>query len=394
MPPHDPIAAVTHPDPYAYYADLAARTPLYRDETLGLWVAASAAAVTDVLTSDCCRVRPLAEPAPAALLGSPAGDIFRQLVRMKDGPGHCPLKRAITATLGGLDATHVAAESSTWAQLLADEIDPDDPSHVSDLAFRLPVYVVARLLGVPRENLRQTMVWVGEFVRCLAPAASPDDLGRGGLAAGGLLDSVRSLLDTPHSRRADGLLAALMREATRVGRDGPDVIVANGIGFLFQAYEATAGLIGNTLVALAAHPAVRAQVAADPGLLRDVIPEVLRYDPPVQNTRRFLARDGVVAGQRMEAGDGVLVVLAAANRDPAANLSPERFDIRRSDRRTFTFGGGVHACPGDTLALTIAHAGIARMLASGIDLARLAAGVTYRASVNTRIPIFAQAATM
>lgn len=185
-----------------------------------------------------------------------------------------------------------------------------------------------------------------------------------------------------------------MREARRFGRDDIDVIVANGIGFLFQAYEATAGLIGNTLVALAAHRAARAQVAADPGLLRDVIWEVLRYDPPVQNTRRFLARNGVVAGQEMKTGEGVLVVVAAANRDPAANPFPQLFDIFRGDQRTFTFGQGVHACPGDTLALTIAQAGIARVLASGADLARLADGVAYRASINTRIPLFARAVTM
>ena len=57
-PPRDPVAAVTHPDPYPYYAELVAQRPLYRDESLGLWVASSAQAVTAVLTSDICRVRP------------------------------------------------------------------------------------------------------------------------------------------------------------------------------------------------------------------------------------------------------------------------------------------------------------------------------------------------
>src|ERR1700704_2197965 len=97
--PADPIAAVTHPDPYPYYADLLARKPIYRDEALGLWIASSAAAVGAVLGSDRCRVRPPAEPVPNALLGSPAADIFRHLVRMNDGPGHCPVKRAVTRTL-------------------------------------------------------------------------------------------------------------------------------------------------------------------------------------------------------------------------------------------------------------------------------------------------------
>src|SRR5229473_1176610 len=80
-PPADPIAAVTHPDPYPYYRELVARTPLYRDEVQGLWVAASADAVTAVLTSALGRVRPAAEPVPAALLASPAADIFGRLPR-------------------------------------------------------------------------------------------------------------------------------------------------------------------------------------------------------------------------------------------------------------------------------------------------------------------------
>src|SRR5262249_18318174 len=152
-------------------------------------------------------------------------------------------------------------------------------------------------------------------------------------AAGYLLEMFHSLLG-----REEGLLGVLAREAKRAGREETDVIVANGAGFLSQSYEATAGLIGNTLLALAARPETRKQVAADPGLLGSVIQEVSRYDSPVQNTRRFLAEDEYVAGAEMKAGDAILVILAAANRDPSANPNPERFDVFRTERRIFTFG--------------------------------------------------------
>src|SRR3982751_4191775 len=99
MMPRDPVAAVIHPDPYPYYADLVARQPLARHEPLGLWVAASAAAVSAVLTDPKCRVRPSAEPVPAALVGSPAAEIFGRLVRMNDGARHAPMKSAVTPTL-------------------------------------------------------------------------------------------------------------------------------------------------------------------------------------------------------------------------------------------------------------------------------------------------------
>jgi cytochrome P450 len=182
------------------------------------------------------------------------------------------------------------------------------------------------------------------------------------------------------------LLGDLDREVASAGRAEREDAVANGIGFLSQAYEATAGLIGNTLVTLGRHRPRRAG-HTDPDELAAIVREVVRYDPPVQNTRRFLARDATIAGQAMKAGDAVLVVLAAANRDPRANPEPSRFDPFRPSRRAFTFGSGPHACPGEAIATGIAVAGVRQLLASGVEPGRLAV-VTYRTSVNTRVPIF------
>jgi cytochrome P450 len=380
---------VTHPDPYPYYAELVATRPLYRDDALGLWVAAGADAVTSVLTSDICRVRPPTEPVPRALLGSPAADIFRHLVRMNDGSGHGPLKQAVSSTLGSIDATQAAEQSIRWARLLSGEMRPhEDLGRLTDFAFRLPVYVVASLLGIPPDLLPRTAQWISEFVACLAPASSPEAIEQGKVAAGHLLDMCRPLLTASPALPGNGLFAHLAESARRAGREDGDAIVANGIGFLSQAYEATAGLIGNTLRALAVRSEARRSVATDPRLLHQVIAEVLRCDPPIQNTRRFLAGNGLVAGREMATGDAVLVVLAAANRDPSANPDPDRFDIFRKDRRFFTFGIGAHACPGEALATTIARAGVAELLASGLALDRLARTVTYRASANARIPLF------
>jgi cytochrome P450 len=371
--PSDPIAAVTHADPYPYYADLVVRAPFERDDRLGLWVAASAEAVTAVLTSDLCRVRPAAEPIPKALLGSSAADIFGRLVRMTDGPAQQALKRAVTATLGTLDGTAAAEPSRVWARRLVAE--------PAEIAFRLSAHVLGSLLGVRPDDLPKLTSWVGDFALAVAPGGSLEQVERGRAAAGHLLGLFRAL-------PAEGLLATLATEARNAGRDEEDVIHANAIGFLFQAYDSTAGLIGNTLLALAARPDLRRQAAEDPGLLRQVLLEVLRCDPPVQNTRRFVARDGLVLGRSVKEGDAVLVILAAANRDPAANPDPDRFEVFRKDRRMFTFGLGSHACPGETLATTIAQAGIEAMLRAGIDFEGLAGNFTYRPSANGRIPIF------
>ena len=381
-PPRDPVAAVTHPDPYPYYAELVAQRPLYRDEALGLWVASSAPAVTAVLLSPLARVRPPGEPVPKALLGTPAGEIFGRLVRMTDGGGHEVAKYAVAATLQSLDAERVAEESARWARPLAG--DGVDPAGLTSFAFALPVHVVGSLLGIPPARLRQTSEWMGQFVRCLVPTSTPAQIERGKSAAGQLLELGRETLDGA----ADGLLPTLARQARRAGVEGADAVIANGIGFMSQAYEATAGLIGNTLLALARQPGLRESVALEPAVLPAVVREVLRHDSPVQNTRRFVATAGRMAGLEMTEGDAVLVVLAAANRDPAANARPHDFDARRPDRRLFTFGMGVHACPGEMLAVSIAAAGVRALLDAGLDPAGLPARLTYRPSANTRIPLF------
>src|SRR5260370_9711496 len=148
---------------------------------------------------------------------------------------------------------------------------------------------------------------------------------RGKVAAGHLIEMIRSRSTGPGPGATAGLLGVLHREASRAGCDDP-AVVANAIGFLTQAYEATAGLIGNTLLALAAHPDVAAQIERAPALLSEVIRGVLRYHPPVHNTRPLLLANGLVAGRRMAAGDTGLVVLAAANPDPAAKPAPQLFD--------------------------------------------------------------------
>jgi cytochrome P450 len=273
------------------------------------------------------------------------------------------VKPVVVATLEELDIARVSTVSRERARALVDDTAPQtEASRLTDFAFRFTAEVVASLLGAAPETLPSIARWTDDFVRCLAPGISAAELERGKAAAGHLLDLGRSLLNG--HEHADG-----------------DVMVANAIGFLSQSYEATAGLIGNTLVALARHTDLRRAVPA-------VVREVVRHDPPVQNTRRFVAQDGRVAGVEMKAGDAILVVLAAANRDPEANPEPAEFDVMRAVPRVFTFSVGPHACPGTMLATTIAAAGVQQLIASGLVFEGLADAVRYRPSVNTRIPLF------
>jgi cytochrome P450 len=120
--------------------------------------------------------------------------------------------------------------------------------------------------------------------------------------------------------------------------------------------------------------------------VEDLLAEVQRFDPPVQNTRRFVAAPCEIDSVRLNATDVILVLLASANRDPLLNDNPDTFLLDRPNRRSFTFGAGRHQCPGQRLALSIAGATLKQFLAMRPTLEQLK--WQYRPSTNGRIPLF------
>jgi cytochrome P450 len=115
---------------------------------------------------------------------------------------------------------------------------------------------------------------------------------------------------------------------------------------------------------------------------------VLCADPPVQSTRRFVIRRASIAGVAMNPEDSILIMLAAAGRDPALNQAPDSFDLSGQSPPTLDFGTGIHACPAQRRAPLIARVAVAQVLAAGVDLASLERPRGYRRSNHLRVPIF------
>jgi cytochrome P450 len=119
---------------------------------------------------------------------------------------------------------------------------------------------------------------------------------------------------------------------------------------LIAGHETTTNLIGNGVLALLSQPDQLRALADDPGLAEGAVEEFLRYDSPVQLTLRTALHDTTVGEVAIAAGTSVLVLLGAANRDPAANPRPETLDITRTPNRHLAFGQGIHFCLGAPLA--------------------------------------------
>ncbi|MCO7628733.1 cytochrome P450 [Pseudomonas fluorescens] len=364
----DPIIAATHADPYPYYAKLRAEGGLTFDHGLKLWVASSARTVSAVLTHADCRVRPLQEPVPKAIASGMAGKVFGQLMRMNDGERQrCP-RSAVEPALQLIDDDQVRA-------LVAARLMTADADGLYKAMFRGPVCVVAALLGFTPAQGRAISELTADFVACLSPLSNDLQLAAAHAAAERLHGYFIELLAEADS----DLLKAI--EQRFAGDE--EALIANLIGLCSQTFEASAGLIGNALIAL------RRQPELHDASVKALLAEVQRFDPPVQNTRRFVAQTCEIDGVRLEAGEIILVLLASANRDPLLNAEPERFLLDRPDRRSFSFGSGRHQCPGQALALSIAAATVREILDQGVNLQQLT--WHYRPSLNGRIPLFSAA---
>jgi cytochrome P450 len=384
--PEHILAASSHRNPYPYYAALVAGPALVFDAPRKLWVASSAESVKAVLGNPACHVRPPAEQVPAAIVGSAAGEVFGHLVRMNEGVRHDAPKLALQRFLASVDLVRVQARTEAIAAMRMGQ-GPLQGAALSRWAFEVPVMAVADMLGFAEGELPQVARWMADFVACLSPVSTPAQLAASAGAASALLARFAGLVRGA-SAHPDSALARLQHEAAQVGWHDAGSLLANAIGLLSQTYEATAGLIGNSIVALATQPGLLEAMSREPGKLLQMVNEVSRLDPSIHNTRRFVAEAAQVAGVSLQPGDVVLLVLAAAGRDPLCNARPDEFLLDRSDRDVPGFGRGSHQCPGQALACQIAVAAINTLLVSGQLQAFSSFSWQYRPSMNARIPVF------
>jgi cytochrome P450 len=262
--------------------------------------------------------------------------------------------RAVSA-LSALSSEHVRDAARRVTQRL-DTVDA-----LNEALFDAPLALLSELFGLPRED-RDALV---HDLRALVAGWSPRA--------------------TPAQR--DAAQAPAERLLQRFGGD------ANRIGLFTQTCEATAGLIGQTLVALQRDAALWPLLLdSDEAPCDALLTEVARHDAPIQNTRRFAAETLTLCGRTLQPGDGVLVLLASANRDAARHAEPDRFDVRRYLRSDtpppLTWGAATHACPGQRLSRSIAAELLRGWQAADCDLRALLANWTYQPSPNARLPRF------
>ncbi|WP_223837732.1 cytochrome P450 family protein [Streptomyces venezuelae] len=365
-------------DPYPAYAWLREHAPVHRTKLpsgVEAWLVTRYADARQALADQRLSKNPAhhAEPAHAkgktGIPGERKAELMTHLLNI-DPPDHTRLRRLVSKAF----TPRRVAEFTPRVQELTDHLIDNfagrgEADLIHEFAFPLPIYAICEMLGVPREDQDDFRDWAGMMIR------------HGGGPRGGVARSVKQmrtyLVELIHRKRddlGDDLISGLIRASDHGEHLTENEAAAMAFILLFAGFETTVNLIGNGVHSLFANPDQRSRLqaslaAGETGLLATGVEELLRYDGPVElATWRFATRPLTLGGQDIAAGDPVLVVLAAADRDPARFADPDVLDLSRSDNQHLGYGHGIHYCLGAPLARLEGQTALATLLTRIPDL--------------------------
>jgi cytochrome P450 len=366
---YDPFDPAVQLDPYPTYAEMRRDAPVYRNEEAGFWALSRFedvwSAVHDPSTFS---------SAQGIFVGRAEMDmtkLFLPMLIMMDPPRHTKLRAIVSRVFTPRRMLELEDTIRDLARsMLQPALERDSFDLIETLAAPLPTFVIADLLGVPRSDYQDFRTWSEQLVS--GDPFSEELAGTSLAGAASLYEYFTAIIaERRQAPRADLVTSLIEAEV-----DGERLTDEELLGFclllLVAGNETTTNLISNAAVALAANPDQCAGLVEEPGSFPNAIEEFLRFDSPVQGLARTLTRDVELHGETMAAGDKVMLLFGAANRD-AQEFGPnaDTLDVRRDITRHLAFGHGIHYCLGASLARLEASVACEELLAAlpHLDLA-------------------------
>jgi cytochrome P450 len=353
--PFDPEFAA---NPYPQYRDLRDGAPVHRS-LLGPWVLTRYADVIHVLRDATLSVdeanatRFEVDPEVAAVFdGVERGS--RAMLNI-DPPDHDRLRRLVSKAFTPKMLEALRPEVERLVDEALDDViarGTGEMDLIPDLAFPLPFTVISEMLGMPMGRREELRTWSHAVVKTLDPILSIDEAKAAVAASDAMVAYVLEVIAAKRSNPADDLLSGLIA-AEEDGSMLDEQELLDQVMLLYIAgHETTVNLIGNGTHALLQHPDQLARLRDDPGLDQNAVEELLRFDSPVQFSRRIAIKDFELGGETIDAGSFVLTCLGAANHDPEHwGETSEELDLARvGAAQHVSFGSGVHHCLGAALA--------------------------------------------
>ena len=339
-------------DPYPILDRLRSLEPVHHDEVLHRWVLTRSADVERAVNDRSLSADPR-KAAPGTYMALFAGaDRDREpSILFLDPPDHTRLRGLVSKAFTPRAVERMGPRIQQIVDELLDAVAGLDRFDLmASFAGPLPTIVIAEMLGVDPADRDDFKHWSDESVLGFNPVISEEERARV-VAAGDAMDQyLRRAIAERRAHPRDDLMSALIAVEEAGDQLTNEEIVTMCALLLAAGNVTTTDLIGNGVLALLRHPEQLAALREEPSLITNAVEEMLRFDGPVVQTGRIALSDAEVDGHRIGPGESILTSLAAANHDPEAHTHPERFDIRREDKRHHAFGGGIHYCLGAPLA--------------------------------------------
>lgn len=360
------LAALRDPevraDPYPFYARLRSQAAVHWDTEAGIdggWVLTRHADVMAALREPRVTAQRMERPEgyewlPEAYQAA-ARQVFRAMphqLLFLDPPDHTRLRGLVSKAFTPRLVEAMRPRAAALAASLLDAVqDVGEMEVIADLAYPLPAIVIAEMLGVPPDDREQFIRWSSDFGGFLDGSnLTMDEALQALVGVSDFMDYFRDIIERRRDAPRDDLLQALLAAREREDVLSEDELLANLVLLLAAGHGTTTHLIGNGLLALLRHPDQLERLRDDPSLIATAIPELLRYDSPVQLTGRTARAELTIGGTTIAAGQHLTVILGAANRDPEQFAEPDRLDVGRPENRIMSFGYGIHFCLGAPLA--------------------------------------------
>jgi len=344
-------------DPHRLYDRLRGEGPVHRIGESGFYLVCDWAAINDAIN----RPEDFSSNLTATMTFTPEGTVApfemdglggpTHVLATADDPAHAVHRKMLVPQLA---AKRIRAMESfiadTFDRLWTDNLRDGHIEWMGALANRLPMMVVARLIGVPAEDVDRLVRWACASTQLLDGLVDQEQLTASGIAAMELGCYIRDHFELAAADPQDNLLGDL---ATACDAGELDALTAQVMMLiLFSAGgESTGSLLGNAMWLLVTRPDLQQQVRENPGLLAPFIEEALRFEPPFRGHYRHVVADTTLGGTDLPAGSRLLLLWGAANRDPAQFDAPHEFRLDRpGGKGHITFGKGAHFCIGAALA--------------------------------------------
>jgi cytochrome P450 len=221
---------------------------------------------------------------------------------------------------------------------------------IRDLAYPLPVIVIAEMLGIPTEDRDQFKEWSDAIASQLGFNQEYAAASKAVFAGRELREYLQGICDERRKEPREVLISGLLAAEEGGEHLSMEDVYATTELLLIAGNETTTNLIGNGLLALLEHRDQLEHLKANPEQMQVAVEELLRYDSPVQATSRIALEDMDFNGARLNKGAQAMLMIGAANHDPAQFERPDDLDVTRSETRHLAFGQGIHFCLGAPLA--------------------------------------------